>query len=184
MNQPLSTTTLYRQLLAARFDTLTPKVRALHDRIGVRHYHGKVEVERGAGLVSRLCAWATRLPKAGKGTIRVEIDAGDGGERWARAIAGRAMRSRLWPRNGLLYERLGLVTFAFRLDVEDLPGCGRAVVWHVARVRALGVPLPQRWFDRVVAREYEREHRYRFDVAATLPRIGLLVHYRGWLDVD
>jgi hypothetical protein len=177
-------TTLYRQLLADQFDTLPPKVRALHDGAGVRHYHGKVEVERGHGLASRWCAWATRLPQAGKGTIRVEIDAAHGGERWARVIAGRSMRSRLWVRDALLRERLGLATFAFRLDVETLPGSGRAVVWRVANVRVLGVPLPRRWFARVVAREYEREHRYRFDVTATLPWIGLLVHYRGWLEVD
>lgn len=183
MSAPVSTT-LYRQLLAARFDTLPPKVRALHDRAGVRHYHGKVEVERGRGLASQLCAWATRLPRAGKGAIRVEIEAGQNGERWARVIAGRAMRSRLWARDALLRERLGLVTFAFRLDVEDLPGSGRAIVWRVANARALGVPLPGSWFSNVVAREYEREHRYRFDVAATLPWIGLLVHYRGWLDVE
>jgi hypothetical protein len=183
MSAPVPTP-LYRQLLAAQFDTLPPKVRALHERSGLRRYHGKVEVERGGGWASRLCGWATRLPRAGKGALRVEIDADEGGERWARVIAGKPMRSRLWARDALLREQLGLVRFAFRLQVEDLPGAGRAVIWRVAQVRALGLPLPARWFARVSAREYEREHRYRFDVTASLPRIGLLVHYRGWLDVD
>ncbi|HEY5804326.1 MAG TPA: DUF4166 domain-containing protein [Lysobacter sp.] len=175
---------LYRQLLAARFDQLPPTLRALHDRHGCRRYHGKVEVDRGAGVLSRLCAWAARLPAQGRGTIKVEIDADAKGERWARVFAGRAMRSRLWAHDALLRERLGLLVFAFRLDVEHLPGAGSAVVWHVASVSALGLPLPRRWFTAVTAREYERDHRYRFDVAARLPWIGLLVHYRGWLDVD
>ena len=183
MSAPVSIP-LYRQLLAAQFDTLPPKVRALHERSGLRRYHGKVEVERGGGWASRLCGWATRLPRASKGALRVEIDADEGGERWARVIAGKPMRSRLWARDALLREQLGLVRFAFRLEVEDLPGAGRAVIWRVARVRALGMPLPAHWFARVSAREYEREHRYRFDVTASLQRIGLLVHYRGWLDVD
>lgn len=176
-------TPLYRQLLPARFDDLPPTVRVLHERAGLHRYRGKVEVERGQGALSRLCAWATRLPVAGRGTIEVEIDSTSDGERWARIIRGRAMRSRLWARDTLLCERLGLVTFGFCLKVESL-GAGHAVVWRVARVRALGVPLPARWFDGVGAREYERDRRYRFDVFATMPWIGRLVHYRGWLDVE
>jgi len=176
-------TPLYRQLLSARFDDLPPTVRALHERTGFHRYRGKVEVERGHGVIARLCAWATRLPREGRGMIEVEIDSATQGERWARIVAGRAMRSRLWADDTLLCERLGLVTFAFRLDVAPL-GAGHAVVWHVAKVRALGVPLPKRWFEGVGAREYERDRRYRFDVFATLPGVGRLVHYRGWLDVD
>lgn len=175
---------LYRQLLAARFDQLPPTLRALHDRSGCRRYHGKVEVDRGSGILSRLCAWAAQLPAPGRGSIKVEIDADATGERWARVFAGKAMRSRLWASGSLLRERLGLLVFAFRLDVEQLPGAGPAVVWHVARVSALGLPLPLRWFAGVTAREYERDHRYRFDVAAKLPGVGLVVHYRGWLDVE
>ena len=174
---------LYRQLLGARFEVLPPKVRALHERAGRHRYRGKVEVERGHGALSRLCAWATRLPGEGRGTLEVEIDSSAHAERWARIFAGRAMRSRIWARESLLCERLGLVTFAFRLYVEPL-AAGHAIVWRVANVRALGVPLPLRWFRAVHAREYERDGRYRFDVAAALPWIGLLVHYRGWLDVD
>lgn len=173
---------LYRQVLAARFDVLPATVRVLHERSGTHRYHGKVEVERGSGVLSRLCSWSARLPVAGRGTIHVDIHGDAEGERWSRHFAGHAMRSRLWVRDGLLCERLGLLTFAFRLTVEPL-AAGQAVVWHVARVRALGVPLPQGWFTGVTAREYEREGRYRFDVVARLPWVGLLVHYRGWLDV-
>ncbi|HEY0505451.1 MAG TPA: DUF4166 domain-containing protein [Lysobacter sp.] len=179
----LASTPLYRQLLPARFDDLPPTVRVLHERAGFHRYRGKVEVERGHGVFSRLFAWATRLPAHGRGTIEVEIDSGPHHERWARIIKGRAMRSHLWVDDGLLCERLGLVTFGFRLDVEAI-GAGNSIVWRVAKVRALGVPLPPRWFDEVIAREYERDRRYRFDVFATMPWIGRLVHYRGWLDVE
>lgn len=55
--------------------------------------------------------------------------------------------------------------------------------WHLVRVRALGLPLPVSWFAGVTAREFELDGRYCFDVHAALPGVGLLVHYRGWLDV-
>jgi hypothetical protein len=89
------------------------------------------------------------------------------------------MPSRLWARDGRLHERLGLVTFAFRLQANE-----GAIEWTVERVHALGLPLPPRWFDGVAARESESDDRYTFDVRATLPLVGLLVRYRGWLDVD
>jgi hypothetical protein len=174
---------LYRVLLGSHYDRLSPTLQRLHSGTARRLYRGKVEVERGHGLLSRLCARTTGLPRAGHGPLKVEIVAGDGGERWTRLFGGRAMRSRLWARDGLLCERLGLVTFGFRLDTVDTVGHGREILWRVVRVRALGLPLPPRWFDRVRAREYERDGRYRFDVTAALPLAGLLVHYRGWLDV-
>lgn len=172
-----SSPTLYRQLLGAQFDTLAPSLQALHARGGRHRYHGKVEVERGSGVLSRLCATATRLPGAGRGPVKVEIVAEAGQERWTRVFAQHAMRSRLWARDGVLCERLGLATFGFRLRIDE-----GAIVWRVERVRVLGVPLPARWFARVHAREYDRKGRYHFDVAAALPLAGLLVHYRGWLD--
>lgn len=173
---------LYQRVLGAGYQTLAPGLRALHDRVGRRLYRGKVEVERGAGVLSRLCAWTTRLPPAGRGPIQVEIIAGDGREQWTRNVGRHAMRSRLWARDGLLRERLGLVTFGFRLVVVDDAARGQVIDWRVARVRALGVPLPPSWFAGVHACEYLRDGRYRFDVVASLPLVGPLVHYRGWLD--
>lgn len=78
----------------------------------------------------------------------------------------------------MLCERLGLATFGFRLALVD-----GAVAWRVVRVRVFGVSLPARWFTGVGARESAEDGRYRFDVWAALPLTGLLVHYRGWLDV-
>lgn len=174
---------LYRLLLGAQFDTLAPSLQALHVRDGRHRYHGKVEVERGAGLLSRLCAWATKLPRAGRGPIMVEILAEAGRERWTRVFAGRAMRSRLWSHDGLLCERLGPVKLGFRLSIEAVAHVGPSIHWRLERVRVLAVPLPVRWFTGVHAREYESKGRYHFDVAANLPMAGLLVHYKGWLDV-
>ncbi|GAB2502081.1 DUF4166 domain-containing protein [Lysobacter humi (ex Lee et al. 2017)] len=172
-------TTIFARLLGGEFRTLPPTVQRLHLREGRARYHGEVVVERGAGLLSRLCAAATRLPPPGSGPIVVDLDITPGREMWTRRVAGRAMPSRLVAHGGRLRERLGLVTFDFDLAVRD--GC---IEWRVARAAALGLALPLRWFDGVRATESEADGRYRFDVRARLPVVGRLVHYRGWLDVD
>lgn len=170
---------IFQQILGACFLELPPSVQRLHLRSGTTLYAGEVQVERGRGVLSRLCAWATRLPSAGHGPLTVEIASSRTAERWTRRIGGHAMRSRLWASDGLLCERLGLVTFGFRLGVEH-----GQLFWRVQRVRALGVPLPARVFGAVVACESESLGRYTFDVRASLPGVGLLVHYRGWLHAD
>ena len=153
-------------------------LQALHLAGGARVYRGQADIVRGTGFLARLCGWATSQPPAGDGVaLEVEIAADAQGERWTRNFAGHRMRSRMWARDGLLCERLGMVTFAFALAAVD-----GVLVWNLRRVRALGVPLPARWFG-VRARESEGDGRYRFDVEARLPLVGLLVHYRGWLDV-
>lgn len=179
MNEMSIPRSMVRQLLgASRFDSLAPSLQRIHAREGRHRYSGEVDVVRGRGLLARLCAWATCLPAQGHGTMHVEIFANHHGEQWTRRYCGRSMRSRLWAKNGLLYERLGLVTFVFRLEAED-----HAITWHVQRVHALGVPLPVRWFSQVHAREYEQDGRYRYEVNAALPLTGMLVRYRGSLDV-
>lgn len=171
--------TLYRALLGDAFDALPATAHRLHAQDGQRHYHGEVAVRRGAGLLSRLCGWATRLPPAGAGPIRVDIESRAGVETWTRHVARHAMRSTLHAHRGRLRERLGLVVFDFDLllDEGELP-------WRVARVSTLGLPWPTRLFDAVRAREFEQGGRYRFEVNARLPGVGLLVHYAGWLHVD
>lgn len=169
---------LFARVLGDAFAHLPPRVRALHLHAGTRRYRGEVEVERGRGGLAALCIHAARLPPAGQGPIEVEIVADAHGERWTRHVARHAMRSRLWAQDDLLCERLGLVTFGFRLRAE-----AGAIVWRVVRVRVLGLPLPARWFAQVAARECEEAGRYRFEVSAALPLAGLLVRYRGWLDV-
>ncbi len=171
---------VFQQVLGADFDRLPAPLRGLHQARGRQAYHGEVEVLRGRRWLARVLAWATRLPPAGRGSIRVDIETGPAGERWVRYVAGHAMASRLWVEDGVLQERLGLVRFGFRLAV-DAEG---AITWQVVRVHTFGwLPLPARWFSQVGAREHAQDGRYCFDVQAAMPLAGPLVHYRGWLDV-
>jgi len=171
--------TLFARLLGNAFATLPPRVRKLHLAAGTRRYRGAATVKRGTGWLSRLCGWATGLPAAAPETpIEVEIAAGPHDETWTRNFGARAMRSRLWQGGTLLRERLGLVTFGFALSAS-----AGILRWEVREVRALGLPLPARWFGGVHASESEHDGRYRFDVRAALPLAGELVHYQGWLAV-
>jgi hypothetical protein len=174
-------TALFARVLGdAAFSTLPLRVQALHRAQGKRVYLGEAQVQSGSGFLARLCAWATALPRAGSTVpVRVEITSGENSERWAREFGAQRMPSRFWSQDGLLCERIGLVTFGFALQADS-----GELIWHVRRVRALGIPLPAGWFRGVTARESEASGRYCFDVAARLPLAGLLVHYRGWLTVD
>lgn len=171
---------LFRHVLGAdAFDALPKPVQRLHLQQGGRTYRGGVEVVRGRSLLSRLCAWATRLPSADTGPIAVEIASDGMREDWTRHVGQYAMPSRLWAEDAMLCEQLGLVTFGFHLETRE-----DGIDWSVQRVRAFGIiPLPMTWFSQVTAREWAEGQRYWFDVRAALPLAGLLVHYRGWLSV-
>jgi hypothetical protein len=49
-------------------------------------------------------------------------------------------------------------------------------------VRVLSIPLPRRLHPCVRTFENQRDGRYRFEVEAHLPLVGLLVRYAGWLE--
>lgn len=169
----------FLRVLGEQAGALQAPVLALHQPGPPRRYAGLVRVRRGGHPLARLWAWLTHLPPAGEGRVEVDIVPEGSGERWVRHIGGRAMPSQLWAEDGLLCERLGPVEFGFGLAV-----CDGDLHWTVARVRLWGwLALPARWFGGVAARESALEARYTFDVYARLPMLGLLVHYRGWLDV-
>jgi hypothetical protein len=172
------TATLFQRLLGTELDTVGPGVRRLHARGNGGRHTGEVEVERGRGSIAALCIRAMRLPPAGRGPIEVDVVIDGDTERWTRHIGGQAMRSQLWAEGGLLWEKIGPVTLGFRLGAD-----AGAIVWRVVAARWFGLPFPASAFTHVGAREYDEAGRYHFDVSATLPSIGLLVRYRGWLDV-
>lgn len=173
-------TPLFRRVLGGFLDQTPACVRRLHGGAALARWRGEVDVVRGDGRLARALARLTSLPPAGRGPVEVEILARGAGERWIRRIGGREMRSRLWAFSGSwrLWEWLGPVVFGFGLRVE-----AGAILWRIESVRVFGLlPLPSGWFRGVRCRESGEGDRYCFDVRAELPVIGLLVHYRGWLE--
>lgn len=173
------TPTLFQKLLGASFYSLPPAVRTLHSVRGKATYAGRANILRGEGALSRMCARIARLPPAlENANITVAFDNSPAAESWRRDFCGHPMHSRLRAHDKLLQERLGPLQFRFSLHVYD-----QALHWRVQRVRLLGLlPLPSSWFEGVRCREREHAERYEFLVEASMPVVGLIVCYQGWLE--
>lgn len=181
-NAPASnnlTSTLFQKLLGASFFRLPSTVRALHSIRGHGRYAGRASIVRGRNPIARLCATITGLPPSVEDApTTVEFHTDAKGEIWRRQFGRYPMRTRLRACDGLLGERLGPIQFRFALHVHD-----GAIWWRAVGARLFGVlPLPVSWFAKVRCREREHEGRYEFLVEASMPLIGKLIRYEGWLE--
>jgi hypothetical protein len=176
-----NTLPLFLHLLGADAAQLPASVRALHALALPVTLRGRALAAAARSPLARLCAFVAGLPRA-DGEVAVAVTlapAAEGGEMWTRDFGGSRFRSRLRAVDGELHEQLGPVRIRFRLH-----GDRDGIAWQPLAIDFLRIPLPRMLVDGVRAREFERDGRYRFDVAATLPWIGTIVRYRGWLDVD
>ena len=76
-------------------------------------------------------------------------------------------------------ERFGPFTFTIQLRWD-----GTRLHYQIVKGKLLGIRLPHALRPRTVAFETVEDERFRFDVSVSLPLIGLLAHYRGWLEPD
>ncbi len=169
---------LFPMLLGSEFDSLHSRVKAVHGG-AVKLLGGVGTIERGPSLIARLLCALAMLPQDQAALqVEVEISALADGERWTRRFGTSApMRSVLRARNGLLVERLGLLTMSFRLTPRD-----GGIDWLLVRIAGLGCPLPRRLF-RISTYSGVRRDRYQFMVDAALAGVGKLIRYEGELDV-
>jgi hypothetical protein len=169
---------LYRTLLGARFDVLPARVRELHDVTETAVWVGRADVERGRSRVARALATLFSLPTDGRDqALRVRFEPGGGREVWTRVFGAREFSSVQFQRDGWLAERVGAVTLLSALDASS-----DGLALQLRKVLVLGIPLP-RWLHPCVRTfESDRDGRYRFEVEAHLPVVGLLVRYAGWLE--
>lgn len=171
--------TVFQQALRAPFFKLPPSLRGVHSIRGQQGYMGQVDIERGRGLLARICGRLLGLPPAmHQAPLRVDFSADAKSETWHRQFGRHRMVSRLRCRSGLLLERTGPLQFRFVLHAA-----GGTIYWNVAGVRLLGLlPLPARLFRGVHCREWEQDGRYHFHVEAALPLAGPVIGYHGWLE--
>jgi hypothetical protein len=172
------TSPLYRRLLGQRFEQLPARVRELHDVTGASVWTGRSDVERGRSLLSRMVATLFGLPPAGRDqALEVSFMPDGGTELWTRRFGSAVFRSLQYERRGLLNERVGPSTFVFALDTST-----DGMALKLRGVRFLGLPLPRFLAPAVFTFESEREGRYHFEVEASLPLLGCIVRYAGWLE--
>ena len=172
---------LYRRVLGDAWQTLPEPVRAMHDFRSDRVAEGRVTVERGDGFLARMVAALFGFPKAGSDVpVTVTFQPRNGMEVWRREFAGQLMRSAQEEGQGrferLLCERFGPFVFGLALVID-----GERMRLVVRRWSAFGIPMPRFLAPGGNAYEHAADGRFNFHVEISLPLIGDVVRYRGWL---
>jgi Domain of unknown function (DUF4166) len=168
---------LYARVMGDMFDALPPAVRGMHRIIGDGGAEGRATVTRGGNILAKLTANIMRFPPEGDHALHVDFTERDGAECWTRDFGGHRFQSHLSQMGGQLIERFGPLRFHF-----DLSGDEAALRMHMTRWTAFGLPMPLLLGPKSDAREWGEGDRFHFDVPISLPLIGLVIHYRGWLN--
>lgn len=174
---------LYRQILGSAFDALPPRLKELHGSSARRRWSGQAEVRHGNGPLARLIRTLVGFPQAAASVpVTVTFTPEDGAERWVRSFDGKdfsSLQSLGTGRNEhLLVERFGVASFALALVLE-----GGRLSLVPRRWSLLGVPMPACLLPGGASFEYEEADRFHFDVRISAPIVGLIVAYKGSLEV-
>lgn len=174
-----SSASLYEQVMGADFQALAPELRAFHSTTGKLHLRGRCLVAGPTSILGRLAGLVFRLPpNCGYSELTFDLDADDSHEIWRRHFPGRTMTSRMRVVAGELVERLGPVNLHFALHERH-----GNLVMDLRRITCLGISCPQWLMPKVVAEERGVGGRLYFNVSASMPGIGSLVSYRGFLRI-
>lgn len=168
---------LYQRIMRSEFQKLPASIQKLHSVIRDAGFHGKAQVTGGTNPLAKLAAKIFGFPSAGQHDLHVHIAVDDKGETWVRSFSGKKFSSRLEKSGHNLTERFGPFQFRFDMPTTD----------HGLRMEMFGwkfwfVPLPLFLAPKSLASEWDEDGRFHFDVPIALPVIGLMVHYRGWLE--
>lgn len=173
---------LFDLAMSREFERLPEPIRTIHDRGRCFSASGRCDVDHGANRVARLIGALFRLPRAGRDLpLIVKFIARGKAETWERNFGGHIMRSYLRPDRmpRQIVERFGPVAFAIRLRWG-----GARLHYEMMGGRFLGISLPRALLPRSEAFERAENGEFRFDVRLSLPLVGLLAHYHGWLKPD
>ena len=177
LNRPV-----YRRVLEHRYSRLAEPLQVLHDISDHARYEGRARVERGSNPVAWIIAKIGGFPEAGQDkSVEVEFSVKDRVETWLRRFDGKAFKSTqeygAGRYEGLVVERFGPMAFGFALVEEE-----RNLYLLFRRWDVFGIPMPRWLAPRVVAFEHAARGRFNFSVKLSLPLVGLIVAYRGWLE--
>ncbi len=167
---------LYARVIGPAFNALPEPVRALHRVCGDAGAEGEGKVSRGGGALARLIGRAMRFPPAGIVPLHVAFAERDGVETWTRDFGGHRFASELSGADRFVVERFGPIRFTFAL-----PSGPRGLEMELRRWTCFRLLLPLVLAPRIGAREWAEGGRFRFDVQVSMPWLGPIVAYSGWL---
>jgi hypothetical protein len=168
---------LYSRAMGGAYSSLPPAVRRVHDLHRDGGAAGEGRVVRGRSLPARAAAAAMRFPKSGTWPLHVAFAEAGGVERWTRDFGGHVFSSELSRASEGVTERFGPLRFVF-----DLPAGPHGLEMRLRRWSLFCLPMPLALAPRIAAREWEQQGRFRFDVAVSLPLLGPVIGYAGWLE--
>jgi Domain of unknown function (DUF4166) len=170
---------IYEGLLGPAFGNLAAQLRRFHGAREPIEVEGSFAVVRPAGAFRNWVADREGFPRATDAIgVHLRVEPLDGQERWMRRFGATTLTSTQWEANGLLAERLGVVTLYLR--VEEVDG---ALLIRSVRSTALGMPLPPFFCPRVTATGHDTPHGIRIFVRLELAPVGVLVEYAGVVSI-
>lgn len=159
---------------AEQLDVVAP-IRDFHGRDGLRA-SGRVTVTRGTGLAGTIAAGFGFPPAMNDRPMRLTVRREGDATIWDRDFDGFRLTSKVRRRNAHIVERFGPLTLTMSLSARD-----GALDVGLLRGAFLGVPMPRLFLPKSESREFDDAGRFGFDIRASLPGLGLLIRYRGWL---
>ena len=173
---------VYRRILESRYGHLAAPIRLLHDVTGIHRFRGRSKVERGSNPFADLVATIMGFPKAGQDlAVDVELSVEDRVETWLRKFDGKPFSSTqefgVGRYEGLVVERFGPMAFGLALVEKDTE-----LHLMMRRWDMFGLAMPLFLAPKITAFEHGARDRFNFSIRLSLPLIGLIVAYRGWLE--
>lgn len=162
-----------------RYAALPEFVKAFHAVNAPAVWRGRASVDTGTTYLSKQICSIMRLPKSDSDIpVTVTIDRAKGGETWTRQFAASRFASTLSKAaNDVVAERFGPLSIWLRIDPSS-----EGLAMSVSEARLGRLRLPTFLTPTCEAKEFVDESgRFNFDVRISMPGIGLLTHYRGWL---
>jgi hypothetical protein len=168
---------MYEQAMGDSFSRLDPAVQRFHKLAGLHELHGWVQTDAPSTMAARLLARCLGTPlQATSGAISFELRAAPKEETWTRYFPGQTMSSTMRLVAQQVVEQLGLARLTFELREAE----GRLEM-HLMKLHFLGVPCPRWLLPSIVAEETGEESKLHFRIEASLPVIGRVAGYRGYL---
>ncbi len=175
---------LFKRVLGKEFASIPEVTQFLHRGAPAVLGEGEADIEPPQNPAGRILSALFRFPKPGKAQpVSVLVEQVGGGERWLRRYPGRDMLSFMShgdPETQTLVERFG--PFSFRMKIT---GHRDGLDLRMLSARLGPLALPRFMVPDITATERADEQgRHLFDVSISLPMIGRIVRYTGWLTLE
>jgi len=180
-NENIPATSIFKQVVDG-FDKLPASLQQLHSVAPFGEFAGRGQVHGSSNIVGRIVALVFDFPPSNKDVpVHFTVEQLDGSMIWVRRFGNYEFYSHIrCDANGernVFYETFGAVTVKLRIEANE-----QGFALHVQEAALLGIKLPQFLVPATKSRTFaDGQGRYNFDVAISMPIVGQIVRYTGWL---